>query len=185
MVTRYSYTRWDGTQKLALDAEELLDQLADRLIDGEDPRWALQKLMREGFQRPDGQRMEGLRELLEKIKQARQERLNRHDLGKVVDELREALDRIIQKERDTVEQKLQQAQGRQRPQQQQEGGQQGEPGEQDGDQSDGQQSDAQQPSGSPMGASPRSGQQGQSGQPGQSGDDVPEALKKALERIAK
>ncbi len=77
MVARYSYSRWDGTQKLALDAEELLDQLADRLIDGEDPRWALQRLMREGFQRPDGDRMQGLRELLEKIKQARQERLER------------------------------------------------------------------------------------------------------------
>src|SRR5687768_5294355 len=179
MVTRYSYTRWDGTQKLALDAEELLDQLADRLIDGEDPRWALQRLMREGFQRPDGQRMEGLRELLEKIKQARQERLNRHDLGKVVDELREALDRIVQKERDTVEQKLQQAQGRQQPQQQQDG-QQGESGEQgaEGDQQPsgqgqsprmqaGQQSGTQ--SGSQAG---QQGQQGDSGESGQSGDDV-------------
>src|SRR5687767_12659550 len=135
MVAHFSYTRWDGTQQLALDAEELLDQLADRLIDGEDPRWALQRLMREGFQRPDGQRMEGLREMLEKIRQARQERLNRHDMGKVVDELREALDRIVQKERDTVEQKLQQAQGR--PQQRpadagdQPDGQPGENGEQD------------------------------------------------------
>src|SRR5438093_7708784 len=111
MVAYFSYSRWDGTQRLAIDADELLDQLADRLIDGEDPRWALQRLMREGLQRPDGERMQGLRELLEKIRQARQERLNRHDLGKVVDELREALDRIVGRERDTVDRKLDEAQG--------------------------------------------------------------------------
>ena len=88
-LSRFQYYRWDGTQKLAIDPDELLDQLADRLIDGEDPRWALQRLMREGFQRPDGERMQGLREMLEKIRQARQERLDRSDLGKVVDELRD------------------------------------------------------------------------------------------------
>src|SRR5919204_656587 len=100
MVAYFSYSRWDGTQRLAIDADELLDQLADRLIDGEDPRWALQRLMREGFQRPDGDRMQGLREMLEKIRQARQERLQQHDMGKVVDELREALDRIRDMVRD-------------------------------------------------------------------------------------
>jgi uncharacterized protein with von Willebrand factor type A (vWA) domain len=195
MVAHYSYYRWDGTQRLAVDAEELLDQLADRLIDGEDPRWALQRLMREGFQRPDGQRMEGLREMLEKIRQARQERLNRHDMGKVVDELREALERIIQKERDTVEQKLQQAQGRPPGQQQPEGGEPDGQPEQSGDQGEPGPESGQQPSGSPMGASPQAGGQPQSGQqqggqPGQAGEsgqpgDVPDALRKALERIAR
>src|SRR5689334_4075246 len=108
---RFAYSRWDGTQRLAIDAEELLDQLADRLIDGEDPRRALQQLMREGFRRPDGERMQGLRELLERIRQARQERLDRHDLGKVVDELREALDRIVEQERSTVDRRLAEARG--------------------------------------------------------------------------
>src|SRR5262245_7057563 len=115
MVAFYSYSRWDGTQRLPIDAEELLDQLADRLIDGEDPRWALQRLMREGFQRPDGERMQGLREMLEKIRQARQERLSRHDLGKVVDELREALDRIVARESGSVDRKLDEAHGTRRP----------------------------------------------------------------------
>src|SRR5215210_6302904 len=110
-LSRFQYYRWDGSQKLAIDPDELLDQLADRLIDGDDPRWALQRLMREGFQRPDGERMQGLRELLEKIKQARQERLERHDLGKLVDELREALDRIVNQERETVERRLAEARG--------------------------------------------------------------------------
>src|SRR5438445_8978977 len=115
VLSRFAYSRWDGTQRLAIDADELLDQLADRLIDGEDPRRALQQLMREGFQRPDGERLQGLRELLEKIKQARQERLERHDLGKVVDELREALDKIVERERGTVESRLAQARGESPP----------------------------------------------------------------------
>lgn len=115
MIARFEYSRWDGTQKLALDPDELLDQLADRLIDGEDPRWALQRLMREGFQRPDGERMQGLRELLEKIKQARQERLERHDLGQMVDQLREALDKIVNQERSTVERRLAESRGQPPP----------------------------------------------------------------------
>lgn len=110
-LSRYQYYRWDGTQKLAIDPDELLDQLADRLIDGEDPRWALQRLMREGYQRPDGERMQGLREMLEKIRQARQDRLQQHDLGKAVDELREALDKIVEQERNTVERRLDEARG--------------------------------------------------------------------------
>src|SRR5205823_5080547 len=122
VLSRFEYSRWDGSQRLAIDPDELLDQLADRLIDGEDPRWALQRLMREGFQRPDGERMQGLREMLDRIKQARQERLERSDLGKVVDELREALDKIVERERGTVENRLAQARGEQPPRQQQDGG---------------------------------------------------------------
>ncbi|HEY3082233.1 MAG TPA: VWA domain-containing protein [Chloroflexota bacterium] len=179
MVASYSYSRWDGTQRLPIDAEELLDKLADRLIDGEDPRWALQRLMREGFQRPDGERMQGLREMLEKIRQARQERLNRHDLGKVVDELREALDRIVEKESGTVDRKLDEAHG-QKPGDRSRGDQSGDnQPSAEGQQSDGQQSEGQQagreqsegqsPGGAPMGQSPRSGAQSPQSPPGQRG----------------
>ncbi|HUG37356.1 MAG TPA: VWA domain-containing protein [Candidatus Limnocylindrales bacterium] len=114
-IARFEYSAWDGTQRLALDADDILDQLADRLIDGDDPRWALQRMMREGLQRPDGQRMQGLREMLERIKQARQERLEKHDLGQVVDQLREALDKIVQRERDTVERRLAESRGQPPP----------------------------------------------------------------------
>src|SRR5947209_11984877 len=139
MPSRFAYSRWDGTQQLAIDADELLDQLADRLIDGEDPRWALQRLMREGFQRPDGERMQGLRDMLEKIKQARQERLQQHDMGKVVDELREALDKIVEQERGTVERRLQEAQqGRQDRPQDGQRSQQGEQGQEGQEGQDGQ-----------------------------------------------
>jgi len=105
----YRYSRWDGTQNLDIDADDVLEQLADRLIDGEDPRWALQRLAREGLVGREGQRLEGLRDILERVRQARQERLSRHDLGKVVDQLREALDEIVARERTTVEDRVQQA----------------------------------------------------------------------------
>src|SRR5581483_631238 len=154
-------------------ADELLDQLADRLIDGEDPRWALQRLMREGFQRQDGERMQGLREMLEKLRQARQERLQQHDMGKVVDELREALDKIVAQERSTVERRLQEARGERSPQglagQQGEQGQDGQQGQQGEDGQQGQ--EGQSPFGQPSGQG-QSGQQEQSGrspQPGQQG----------------
>lgn len=202
VASRFRYYRWDGTQKLPIDADELLDQLADRLIDGEDPRWALQRLMREGFQRQDGERMQGLREMLEKLRQARQERLQQHDMGKVVDELREALDKIVAQERSTVERRLQEARGERSPQglagQQGEQGQDGQQGQQgeDGQQGQEGQSPFGQPSGQGQsgqqeqsGRSPQPGQQGQSqsGQQGQgqSPGSVPPELLKALERIAR
>lgn len=178
-LSRFQYYRWDGTQKLAVDADELLDQLADRLIDGEDPRWALQRLMREGFQRPDGERMQGLREMLEKIRQARQERLQQHDLGKTVDELREALDKIVEQERSTVERRLNEARG-QKNQQGQPGQEQGQQDEQGAEGQEGQQ--GQQSGPSPQGSQPQSGSQSQSGSP-QPGS-VPPELMKALEKIA-
>src|ERR1044072_2566200 len=110
-LSRFQYYRWDGTQKLAIDPDELLDQLADRLIDGEDPRWALQRLMREGYQRPDGERMQGPREQLEELRQACQARPQQPDRGKAVTELREALAEIVDQERSTVERRLNESRG--------------------------------------------------------------------------
>jgi uncharacterized protein with von Willebrand factor type A (vWA) domain len=209
-LSRFQYYRWDGTQKLAIDPDELLDQLADRLIDGEDPRWALQRLMREGFQRPDGERMQGLRDMLEKIRQARQDRLQQHDLGKAVDELREALDKIVEQERSTVERRLDEARGQKNEPgeqgQQGQDGQGGQQGEQDGAQGQqgeqsprGQEGQQGQPGSQSQQGSPSQSGQSQSGQsqsgqspsdPGQSpssslqSGSVPPELMKALEKIA-
>ena len=41
---------------------------------------ALQRLFREGLQRPDGERVPGLQEMMERLRQRRQEQLKRYDL---------------------------------------------------------------------------------------------------------
>ncbi|MBI2940984.1 MAG: VWA domain-containing protein [Chloroflexi bacterium] len=109
----YRYSRWDGTQEVnPFDADDLLDQLADDLIADGDLPSAIQRVMRWGAEQRDGQRLRGLQELLEQIRSRRQQVLNRHQLGSVLDEIRERLDRIIATERAGIDKRL--AESRQR-----------------------------------------------------------------------
>ena len=58
----------------------------------------------------DGTRLEGIREMLRKLRERRQERLEQHDLGGVYDEISEALDEVVATERASLEE-LSEAQG--------------------------------------------------------------------------
>ncbi|GAC1488078.1 MAG: VWA domain-containing protein [Candidatus Limnocylindrales bacterium] len=82
------YTRWDGTQRLdALEADELLGAMSDELLSGGDLEDALARVGRFGL--PG--RMEGMRDLLERLRQAKRERAERHDLSGIFAELGEKL----------------------------------------------------------------------------------------------
>jgi uncharacterized protein with von Willebrand factor type A (vWA) domain len=94
------YRRWDGTQRLdALEAEELLSAMSDELLSGADLEEAMARLARWGI--PD--RMEGLQDLLERLRAARQKRAERHGLSKIFDELRQKLDEVTRLEREGLE----------------------------------------------------------------------------------
>ncbi len=98
------YRRWDGTQRLdALEAEELLGAMSDELLSGADLEEAIARLARWGI--PD--RMEGLQDLLERLRAARQRRAERHGLSKIFDELREKLDEVTRLEREGLERRTQ------------------------------------------------------------------------------
>ena len=72
------YSRWDGTQQISpLDADELMRAMSDDLMQDGDLNRALQRLFRWGFERPDGEHVPGLRELLQRLKERRQEQLTR------------------------------------------------------------------------------------------------------------
>src|ERR1700712_5336816 len=76
MAARFTYSAWDGTQKgFELDADGLFDELTDDLLYHGDVNSALRRLMQQGMQDRNGERVEGLRELMDKLRQARQERL--------------------------------------------------------------------------------------------------------------
>ncbi|MEL7209280.1 MAG: hypothetical protein AAGK32_13775, partial [Actinomycetota bacterium] len=84
---RYRYSRWDGTQKgFDFDAFDVLAELTDDLMYHGDPMAALRRLMQEGFEDRNGERIQGLREMLEQLRRERAERLENHDLGGVYDE---------------------------------------------------------------------------------------------------
>ncbi|HXG04269.1 MAG TPA: VWA domain-containing protein [Candidatus Binatia bacterium] len=102
MSPLFRYSRWDGTQRVELDADELLDALADDLLRDGDPRRALRRLMQHGLRGPDDRRLPGLRDLLERLRRERQQRLDRYDLGSSLDEIARALDRVIATERQAL-----------------------------------------------------------------------------------
>src|SRR5437867_2328846 len=94
------YSRWDGTQRLdALEAEELLGAMSDELLSGGDLETAMARLARWGI--PG--RMEELKDLLERLRAAKQRRAERHDLSRTFDELKEKLEEVKRLEREGLE----------------------------------------------------------------------------------
>jgi len=97
---RWRYSRWDGTQRgFELDADELLGRMTDDLIEHGDASAAMRRLMNDGMRDANGERLAGLRELLDRIRAARRSLLDRHDLGGVYDDLARELDDIVDEER--------------------------------------------------------------------------------------
>ena len=94
------YSRWDGTQRLdGLQAGELLDAMSDELLAGGDLEDALSRLARWGI--PG--RMEGMQDLLGRLREAKQRRAERHGLSGIFDELRAKLDEVKRLEREGLE----------------------------------------------------------------------------------
>ncbi len=111
----YRYVRWDGRQRMAdLSADELLEALSDDVMAGEDLDEALRRLLHRGHEGPPGtagDRIPGLRELLERSERQRQELLDRYRLGDVLADVREELDAIVGTERRGIERRLAEAAG--------------------------------------------------------------------------
>ena len=104
MAPRFTYSRWDGTQRgFDLDADVLFDQLSDELLYHGDVNAALRRMMQDGMRDADGRRLDGLRDLMERLRHERQERLERSHLGGVYDEIARELDDIVDEERHAIE----------------------------------------------------------------------------------
>ncbi len=105
----YRYSEWDGTQDFNLDPDELLKALSDDVLAHGDISQALRQLLRRGFMRPDGTRFMGLQELMQRVRQARQQRLDRYNLGSILDDIRKKLEQVVQTERQGIERRLAEA----------------------------------------------------------------------------
>jgi uncharacterized protein with von Willebrand factor type A (vWA) domain len=106
------YRRWDGSQHLPdLDAAEILDALADDMMSEGDLGAALRRLMDRGWRSDDPSRgdLAGLRDLLARLQQRREDLLEQYRLGDVLAEVRADLESIVGEERAGVERRLDQA----------------------------------------------------------------------------
>jgi len=108
MAMRYRYSEWDGTQEIqGLEADQILDALSDDLMNFGDLQHALRNLMQRGMRDQDqGGQMQGLRDLLQQLRQQRRERLDQFDLGGVMDDIRKELHEILDMERDMLRDRL-------------------------------------------------------------------------------
>src|SRR5438132_12817847 len=96
----YRYSGWDGTQDIsAVDADDLMDAMADELTSHGDLNQALRNLMRRGMRGNMGSGVEGIRELLERLEQQSRERLERYNIASQIEELKQRLADILQMER--------------------------------------------------------------------------------------
>ncbi|MYD53504.1 MAG: VWA domain-containing protein [Chloroflexi bacterium] len=150
MPARFRFSQWDGTQDIpALDADDVLQSLSDDLLSFGDLQQALRNMMQRGIRTPDGDRTDGMRDLLQRLRQQRRQQLERFDLSSVFDDIQRQLDEILDMERDTLDDRLDEVGPRPQPQdptgEQMPGdpGQQGQPQGQMGDQQDGQQGEQQ------------------------------------------
>jgi uncharacterized protein with von Willebrand factor type A (vWA) domain len=104
----FRYSRWDGTQNLSdLDADDLLAAISDDLMSDGDLWSALRRMFQRGTQDPQGQRMPGIQDLLDRLRKRRQEQLNRYDLGSALDDIKKKLDEILKTERAGIERQVQ------------------------------------------------------------------------------
>ena len=85
-----------------MDAEGLLERITDDLLYHGDINAALRRLMQGGFDDESGQRVDGIRDLLDRLRQAREERLEQGDLGGVYDELAQELSEIVADEQQAL-----------------------------------------------------------------------------------
>lgn len=104
MAARFTYSRWDGTQTgFELDAESVFDDITDDLLYHGDVANALRRMMHQGLQDRDGNRLPGLREMMERLRAERQDRLDRGDLGGVYQEIADELNDIVDEERHSID----------------------------------------------------------------------------------
>ena len=104
MANRFTYSRWDGTQKgFDLDADGLFEELTDDLLYHGDVNAALRRLMQQGMRDRNGEQLQGLRDLMRQLREQRQEKLDNFDLGGVYKEINDALDDIVDEERHAIE----------------------------------------------------------------------------------
>src|SRR5438132_12807346 len=103
----YRYSRWDGSQEIeAFTPEDVMEHIADELLDDGSLRSALRRLLHHGAEFSSGHRMMGLQELLDRLRQARASNLDRYNLGSILDDITERLNTLIDTERHGIQHRL-------------------------------------------------------------------------------
>ncbi len=111
MATRFTYSRWDGSQVgFDLDADRILEEMTDDLLYHGDLNAALRRMLQSGFRDRNGERIQGMRDMLEKLRRKRKDALEQYDLGGVYDDIAQELRDIVDTEREALDELAREAQ---------------------------------------------------------------------------
>jgi uncharacterized protein with von Willebrand factor type A (vWA) domain len=105
----YRYFEWATASGGQLSGDQLMDALSDYLTEDGDVSRAMQMLMQRGMSAGE-QKMQGLRDMLEQLRKRKQQHLDKYDLNSLLNDIREQLDQLLQQERQTIAEQLQEAQ---------------------------------------------------------------------------
>jgi uncharacterized protein with von Willebrand factor type A (vWA) domain len=112
MASRFSYSRWDGLQKgFDLDADQVMQELTDDLLYHGDVHAALRRMMQQGMKDRNGERVQGLREILERLRESRKDTLDKHNLGGVYDDIAKELREVVETEQAALKDRLEASDG--------------------------------------------------------------------------
>ncbi len=110
MMYAYRYSEWDGSQDVPpLDPDDVLASITDDLMNFGDLQHALRSLLQRGMRDPLGQRLQGLRQLLQQLRQQRRQMLDHYNLSSAFDDIQKRLQEIVPLEKETVERRLDEA----------------------------------------------------------------------------
>ena len=109
-MENYRYSEWDNTQNIfEPDADTLMQELQRNLMYDGDLAEALRMMQRNGLTDSQGRRLPSLQELLQRLRQRRQEHLEKYKLNSMMEDIRKRLDEIIQTERQGIRHRLDEA----------------------------------------------------------------------------
>jgi len=110
MGARYNFRQWgDGDDFSEFDADELLRLITDEYLETGDLAEAIERLLTDGFTTKDGDRIEGLRKLLEETRAKRRELEQQANPDDTMSEYRDRLAEIEQMEGEALQELLQDA----------------------------------------------------------------------------
>ena len=107
-ATRFRYGSWDGSQQAPLSADDVLGAIAEDLMEYGDLKWAMRNLLSRGMTIPDGGYIQGLRDMLKKLREQKRERLQQFDLSSVMQDIEQKLAEILSMEQNTIDEWLDQ-----------------------------------------------------------------------------
>jgi uncharacterized protein with von Willebrand factor type A (vWA) domain len=96
-MKRFRYSAWDGRQAFAdIEADEVLDEAVDDLLQHGDLTWAMRRLFEQGLRLRGQRRVEGIRDLIKRLQRMKQEATGQFDLQPLFEALKQQIGQLTQ-----------------------------------------------------------------------------------------